>query len=380
MAQQNLSTSASIKSDRLISLDVFRGITIMGMILVNNPGTWKYVYGPLRHADWHGWTPTDLIFPFFLFIVGVAMVFSFAKRAERGETKKEIFAHVIKRTIILFILGLFLNGFPKFDLSTIRILGVLQRIALVYFFASVLVLTAGVRTQIIALISLLVIYWLLMMFVPVPGYGVGVLTEEGNLAAYIDRLLLKGHLYRPTSDPEGLLSTLPAIATALFGVLTGHWLRTNRTQSEKTIGLFVSANALVVAGLIMSIWFPINKKIWTSSYAVFTAGLALHFLGMCYWLIEVKKYVKWSTPFLVFGTNAITVYFLSGLVARLLNIIQVYNPLTQSKIALKTYIYERVFASWLVPIDASLMYAVCYVLLWLGIMSIFYYKKIFIKI
>ncbi|MBI4473935.1 MAG: DUF5009 domain-containing protein, partial [Acidobacteria bacterium] len=202
-------------SERLASLDVFRGITIAFMILVNNPGSWSYIYGPLKHADWHGWTMTDLVFPFFLFIVGASMTLSFAKRQAAGTGTTTLFVQVLRRSTIIFGLGLFMAGFPSFDFSTVRIPGVLQRIAVCYFFAGIIYLTTRLRGQILAAGILLASYWLLMMTVPVPGYGAGVLTVEGNLATYIDNLLLHGHIYRPAWDPEGILSTLPAIATVL---------------------------------------------------------------------------------------------------------------------------------------------------------------------
>src|SRR6266513_3195272 len=218
---------------RLVSLDVFRGITIAGMVLVNNPGTWSHIYWPLEHAEWNGWTPTDLIFPFFLFIVGVAIPLAFGKRIERGDARRALFLKVLYRSAIIFLLGEFIAGFPHFHLSTIRIPGVLQRIAVCYFLASIIFIKTPPRTLAIIAAALLVVYWLLMMYVPVPGYGAGDLSKEGNLAAYLDRLILAGHTYTPVYDPEGLLSTIPAIATTLFGVLTGHWLQQRRDALDK---------------------------------------------------------------------------------------------------------------------------------------------------
>ncbi|MDZ7260848.1 MAG: DUF5009 domain-containing protein [candidate division KSB1 bacterium] len=365
--------------NRLLSLDAFRGLTIAGMILVNNPGTWSAVYPPLRHAAWHGWTPTDLIFPFFLFIVGVAMTFSFAHRLARGDSKTKLYLKVIRRTLIIFGLGLFLNGFPYFNLSTIRIPGVLQRIALCYFFASIVTLEMRIKGQAIIAAFLLILYWVLMKLVPVPGYGAGVLEPEGNLAAYIDNALLHGHLWKPTWDPEGLLSTLPAISTTLLGVLTGHWLHSSRSPIEKAAGLLVMGNFGLVVGVILDICFPINKYLWTSSYVVFMAGMALNFLGVCYWLIDVKGYQRWATPFLIYGTNAIAVYVLSSLVAEIMTTWKVTGA-DGSEMQLKTYLFEKLFASWASPINASLFFALTYVLIWLGLMALLYRKRIFIKI
>src|SRR5215831_5563392 len=229
-------------SERLLSLDAFRGITIAGMILVNNAGDWSHVFPPLQHAAWNGWTLADLIFPFFLFIVGVAMSFSFARRAAPVHALKEVYLQVGRRTIILFLLGLFVNALyylpGGFSLSVLRIPGVLQRIALVYFFASLIILHTSPRGQAFIAMFLLLFYWAVMELVPVPGYGAGVLTPEGNLITYTDNLLLHNHLTEPI-DPEGMLSTIPAIATALLGVLTGYWIRSRRDPYEKAAGLFV---------------------------------------------------------------------------------------------------------------------------------------------
>ncbi|MFQ6617826.1 MAG: acyltransferase family protein [Fidelibacterota bacterium] len=367
------------KSDRLLSLDAFRGITIAGMILVNNPGSWRYVYSPLTHAEWHGWTPTDLIFPFFIFILGAAIPLSFGKRLQMGYTKNQLFLKVVRRTIILFALGLFLNAFPKFDFATLRIPGVLQRIALVYFFAAVITLKTGVKGQALTAALLLIIYWALMKLVPVPGYGTGVLGKEGNLAQYIDSIVLKGHMWKVNWDPEGILSTIPAVATALFGVLTGHWLKSAEKPMDKVALIFVMGNVGLVLGIIMNVWFPINKNLWTSSYVVFTAGMALQFLGICYWLIDIKGYKRWAVPFIIYGMNAILVYFLSGVVARILINLKVSQS-EGAGITLKTYIYQHAYASWAGGINGSLFYALSYVLIWLGIMTIFYRKRIFIKI
>jgi len=372
------------KSKRLISLDAFRGITIASMILVNNAGNWSTVYPPLEHAKWHGWTLTDLIFPFFLFIVGVAIVFAFSKRIESGQSKKKLYLKILKRTLILFGLGLLLNAFPFFHLSTWRIPGVLQRIAITYAIASIIVLNTNIKWQAYIAASLLIIYWIIMKLVPVPGYGAGVLEPQGNLCGFIDGILLKGHtwMYAPAKgfDPEGLLSTIPAISSVLFGVLTGHWLKTKKSNLEKVVMLFVVGIAAIVLGEIMSIWFHINKNLWSSSYTVFTAGMALLFLGMCYWLIDIKGYKKWTTPFLVFGSNAITVYTISSLLARAMVYWWKIPQQDGSVISLKTFLYRTLFESWMSPINASLFYALTYVLIWFGLMAILYKKKIFIKI
>ena len=366
---------------RLLSLDVFRGITIAGMVLVNNPGTWSAVYWPLQHAVWHGWTPTDLIFPFFLFIVGVSITLAFARRVERGGGQCDLLWKIIKRSLIIFALGLFLAGFPFFDFSTIRIPGVLQRIAVCYFIASLIFLKTNWRTQAIIATALLFVYWIVMKTVPVPGYGVGNLDKEGNLAAYIDRTLLAGHIWKAAKvyDPEGILSTIPAISTTFFGVLTGHWLRSRRTQLEKVVGMFVAGMAGVAIGWAWHPFFPINKPLWTSSYVVFTAGMALDLLALCYWLIEIKGYRRWSKPFEIFGVNALALFVFSGLFSRLMSLWKM--PRADGTTGnLQTFIFDHLFAPWAAPINASLFYALTYILFWLFLMWLLYRKKIYIKV
>jgi predicted acyltransferase len=370
------------ETGRMSSLDVFRGITIAGMILVNNPGTWEVIYDPLEHAAWHGWTPTDLVFPFFLFIVGVSITLALGRRAEGGGTKRDLYWKIVRRALIIFALGLVLAGFPSYDLSTLRIPGVLQRIAVCYLFASLIFLHTRWRAQALLAAALLLIYWALMALVPVPGFGAGMLeSKEGNLAAYIDRALLGGHLwqYAKVYDPEGILSTIPALATTLCGVLTGHLLRSPKTPLEKVAGMFVAGVAGVVAGWAWNFWFPINKALWTSSYVLLTAGLALQLLALCYWLIDIKGYRRWSKPFLIFGTNALAVYFLSELFSRLISIVTLSRADGRT-IDLKTFIYENLYASWATPINASLLFALSVVLLWLGVLTILYRKRIFIKV
>ncbi|MFQ5751268.1 MAG: acyltransferase family protein [bacterium] len=364
---------------RLVSLDAFRGISIAGMILVNNPGTWSYVYPPLEHAEWHGWTPTDLIFPFFLFIIGVAMTFSFAKRLSAVENKRPLYIKIVRRSLILFGLGLFLNGFPFYNFETIRIPGVLQRIAVVYFFAAIITLNTHLRGQAWAAGILLFLYWALMKLIPVPGLGAGHLSMDGNLAAYIDNALLHGHIYRETWDPEGILSTIPAIATTLCGVLVGHLIRSKKEKSDIVGWIFVIGWGAIVVGLVWDIWFPINKNLWTSSYVVFTAGAALQFLGVCYWLIEVKGWRRWALPAVIYGMNSIAVFVLSGLVARILLLIKVNNS-NATPITLKGWMYHNLFASWAGPFNGSLAFAITNILFWLGLMAILYRKQIFIKI
>jgi predicted acyltransferase len=348
------------------------------MILVNNPGSWKHVYAPLRHAEWHGWTPTDLIFPFFLFVVGISISLSFSKRMEQGIEKNELYLKIMKRTVILFGLGILLALIPHFNLLTIRIPGVLQRIALCYLFSSILFLKTGVKGRCMASFSFLAIYWLMMKLVPVPGYGPGILDYEGNLCAYIDSYLLAGHLYKPGFDPEGILSTLPAIATTLLGTLTGDWLRSSRKILHKTSGILIGGIFFTSSGLILHPLFPINKQLWTSTYVLFTAGVALLFLGFCYGMIEGMQIKKWSTPFLVLGTNAIAAYVGSSLMVKLISLIKV--TASGEALSLKAYIYKYLLAPWAGQLNGSLLYPLFLILLWVGIMVPLYRKKIIIKI
>jgi len=368
---------------RLLSLDVFRGITIAGMLLVNNPGSWSAIYGPLAHAKWHGWTPTDLIFPFFLFIVGVAMAFSFPVQERKGLTRGEMLRKAAKRGATLFLLGLVLAAFPFYDLdlATLRIPGVLQRIGLAFLLASGIVLFASPRVQAAVTAALLLGYWAAMRWVPVPGHGAGSLEPDSNLAAYVDRAVLgTAHLWKSskTWDPEGLLSTLPAVATVLLGVFAGRWLRSDRSPAEKTVWMLLAGNAGLLLGIAWNEVFPINKNLWTSSYVVFTAGMALHFLATCYWAVDVKGWRRWAFPFVLFGVNAIAAFFLSGIMARVLTLVKWTGP--SGTVTLKGWIYDTLLASWLAPVNASLAFALGFVLFWLGVMWIFYKRNIFIKV
>ena len=363
---------------RIVSLDAFRGFTIAAMMLVNNPGNWSYVLPPLRHAEWNGWTFTDLIFPFFLFIVGVAMVFSITRRLERGATRRSIYAKVVRRTVLLILLGLFLNAFPRFDLAHLRYPGVLQRIGVCYFFAALAMLHLGVRGQAAVAGGLLVVYWLLMKLVPVPGYGAGVLTPDGNLAAYVDRLVFGVHMWKPTWDPEGLLSTLPAISTTLFGALTGHWLRAKRDRRDIAGWMFVFGCFGLVVGSLMNYWLPINKNLWTSSYAVYMAGVALLFLGVFYWLIDVKGYTCWAKPFVVWGMNAIAVYVFIGIFARIMIFTNIHGP--QGPISLKAYLWQNLFEPMAGPWLGSLLHALSYVALSYLFVWMLWRRRIFLRI
>ncbi len=364
--------------ERLVSLDAFRGITIAGMILVNNPGSWNYVYPPFRHAVWHGWTPTDLVFPFFVFIVGCSVSLAVSRRIGEGAGRADLYFKIFKRSAIIFLLGILLHLIPRFNFAAMRIPGVLQRIALCYFFAALLYVHFGVRGRAAAVVIALVAYWLAMKLVPVPGYGAGVLNFHGNLCSYIDAKLLAGHLHKPEFDPEGILSTLPAIATAVLGTLAGDWLRSSKKALVKAGGLAVAGGILAGLGLALHPHFPINKQLWTSTFVLFSGGAALLLLAGCYFLIDARGLKTWATPFYVFGTNAIATFVGSTLVVKLLLLVKV--PSGGEKIGLLSFIYQRLFATWAGDFGGSLAYAVIYVLIWLAIMTPLYRKRIFIRI
>jgi predicted acyltransferase len=357
---------------RLASLDVFRGMTIAAMILVNNAGNWNAVYWPLDHAKWHGWTPTDLIFPFFLFIVGLSMVLSFESRRRRGASSGELLRHTVKRSVIIFAIGFGLALWAKsFNLHTVRIYGVLARIAVVYLAASVIVLYCGKWARAGIAAALLLGYWLLMT--RTPGFD---LTMDGNLAGFIDRKLLYEHLWiAHRFDPEGLLSTLPAIVSTLLGVFTGEWLRSENSQARVIQGMVVAGAVLMVAGQLWGWWFPINKNLWTSSYVLFTGGFALALLALCYWMIEVRGWRSWSAPFVWYGSNAITVFAASTA----LGIFSVKYHLRLG-VTYKAWVYGNLFAPFAAPEVASVLYASAYVLTFLMLAWIMYRNKIFIKI
>jgi predicted acyltransferase len=363
---------------RIRSLDAFRGLTVAAMILVNNPGSWSFVYPPLRHAEWDGWTPTDLIFPFFLFIVGVSLVVSFTRRELAGATRRELVRKALLRGLLIVLVGLLLSGFPQYDLSRIRIPGVLQRIGVVYALAALVFLGFGPTARRWIAAALLLGYWLLLTMVPVPGGGVADLTASGNLGAWLDRLLLNGHLWTPEFDPEGLLSTLPAVATCLIGSFAGERLLTDRPPAERTAGLFLAGAALLLAGLVWNSWFPINKGLWSSSYVLFTGGIACQALAACYWVIDVQGRDRWARPAIVFGTNALFAFVLSGLVARLLGLWKIATP--DGAIPAPQWLFEQVLAPAAGPMVGSLLYALASVALLFLVTAMLYRRRIFIKL
>jgi predicted acyltransferase len=405
-----LADNTSGSGRRLESLDVFRGLTIAGMILVNNPGDSAF-YWPLGHADelmtahpsgWYpgkgwveanGWTPTDLIFPFFLFLVGASMVLSFAARRERGDSRQTLMKHVARRSALILLIGYAIRILPYVDFSHMRYPGVLQRIAVVYFFASMITLWTSTRGRIIWIAGLLAGYYAVMRLVPVPGCDHAAwMTQHCSLAGWIDRQLMIGHLYRRDFDPEGLLSTFTAIATTLLGTLAGEFLRGASPQrarsglaggptaglSQKMRGLAIAGVVGVVAGYAWHPWFPISKPLWTSSYVLFTAGAACLLLALCWWLIEMRGWRAWARPFLWLGSNAILAYALSTFLGKLGSIINVSDGSHTTEV--QTWIYEHWFAPLAQPKNASLAFALCYVALWTLVAWGLYRKKIFVKV
>ncbi|MFP4228536.1 MAG: acyltransferase family protein [Salinivenus sp.] len=380
---------------RLLSLDVFRGVTIAGMILVNNPGSWSHVYPPLQHAEWHGWTPTDLIFPFFLFIVGVAIPLAYTKRLARRVPRKELVGKALKRSGLLFAVGLFMAAYPvvQFDptfewvrpgLGELRIMGILQRIALCYLAATLLFLYVRFRWQLYVMGGLLLGYWAALTLVPVPGYGAGMLdTPEATLPAYVDRLLLgTEHLWQGADqmwDPEGLLSTLPAIGTTLLGVWVGRLLLNDEASAITIAKLFVFGTGLVITGAAWDSVFPINKSLWTSSYVLFTGGWATCAFALCYWFADLRDSHWWTQPFVVYGINPLTAFVLSTLLTKTFLEIPVVGTRGEAA-SPHAVLYETLFLSWASPTNASLLYAVAYVILWYGILLGMYRNGLVIKV
>ena len=426
--------------NRLVSLDVFRGLTIAGMVLVNNPGG-SPVYWPLEHAEWNGMTPTDWIFPFFLFIVGVAISFALGNRADSG-VSGPVYRKIITRSASIYLVGAAISILPFFQFQasdapdplkmliwlvfaaalfflllrnykvaailtvfgllgiaglnlahyniisynygTVRIFGVLQRIAVCYLVTSLIFLHTNWKQQVGISVVLLLGYWLIMTVIPVPGCDVTTVSDKAcNLAAYLDRLILtENHIWRAGKvyDPEGILSTIPAIVTTISGVLTGTWLKTKREALDRVSGMFFFGIVLLATGLIWNNYFPLNKPLWTSSYVFATTGLALLTLGFCYWLIDIKGYRAWAKPFEIFGANALALYIFTGICTRMLTSYRVATLPDGQTVSVHSWIVNNIFRQIAQPIDASWMFAVSYILLWLFLMWLLYRKRIYIKV
>ena len=354
---------------RLLSLDFFRGITIIAMIIVNSPGSWSYVYNPLKHAEWHGATPTDLIFPFFLFIVGVSISLSFNKI--KNNFNRNIYHKIFRRSIIIFLLGIFLSLFPDFDFYNLRFVGVLQRIALVYLICSVMYLNLNFILLIITGFIILIFYWILMMFIPFDGNLAGTIEPGINFAAWIDSFIVPGRMYVTTWDPEGFFSTVPAIATVISGIITGEIIKLN---SNKIIKLILLGSLLLTIGLLWNSIFPINKHIWTSSYVLFSSGIAMIILAILIFIIDDKNYGIDLRFTIAFGSNAITAYVLHGVLWKLFKLKLIDN------IGFQEFWMNTGVKIGLFPKFVSLTWAVFYTLIIYIIIYQLYKRKIFLKV
>lgn len=370
---------ASPPSSRIVSLDAFRGLTMTLMVIVNTAGS-DAIYYQFKHAEWHGWTVADTIFPSFVWIVGVAITLVLGRKREGGVPRDKLLRQALRRSLILFVLGLLIYAAPDFNVATQRFLGVLQRIAICYFAATLLYLYTSFRTQIFLTVGLLAAYWLLLLFGPVPHYGVGSLTIEGNFAHYIDSLVLGAHNYRHTKtwDPEGVLSTLPAISTALFGVLAGYLLRLARPLAERVTWFLITGNLLLFVGLICSIWMPINKHLWSSSFVVFMAGLDFLVFGILLWLVDGCGYTKVVRPLVIMGMNAIAIYLASEFLAELIGFVKL--TAAGERVSLQTLIYRSAFLPFWSDPTSALLYAIAYTLLMYALAYLLYRKGWFLRI
>jgi len=363
--------ASSVKPEqRLLSLDVFRGATILLMVLVNNAGG-SISYRQLEHSAWNGWTLTDCVFPAFLWIVGVAITLSLGKRLRFGNSPRQLLPKIFRRTAILYVLGLLIYVYPTFSISHQRLLGVLQRIAICYLIASVIFLYTSARTQIVIIALLFACYWMMMTLAPVPGYGAGDLSVEGNFAHYVDRIVLGTHNYASTRtwDPEGIVSTLPAIGTALLGVMAGHVLRLDLPMAIRRNRLFLTGACLIAAGLIWNIWLPINKKVWTDSFATFMAGIDFVCLAALIWIVDEHHLGRYLKPFVITGMNAIAVYVASELLSEFLD-----------ATSLHSVIYTRFFAPVASAANASLLWALAFTALMYLISYVMYRRGWFVRI
>jgi len=369
----------TLAGPRYVALDAFRGIAIAAMILVNTPGAREHRIAALRHASWNGCTIADLIFPAFLFIVGVALWLSLGQATGRGAPRPQLAAKVLRRAALIFALGVLLNGFPLFEWSHLRIPGILQRIALCYLLASIFVLTCGVRGLAVAIGALLAAETALLVLVAVPGATDAFQGPEANVGAVLDNLLLHRHLLHEGWDPEGLLGTLSATATTLAGVLAGrYWIRTPRPE-QRIATLFAIGTLCVLAGLALAPWLPINKTLWTASFAIFTCGVSLGMLGLCSWLLDVRGYRTWAKPFVVYGSNPLLAFMLSELGDKVLWTWMVTTPDGRQR-TMHTFIYDAVFLRVFSDPYASLAYSLVYVALWLLPLGLLYRYRIFVKL
>lgn len=374
---------------RLLSLDAFRGFTIAAMVLVNNPGDWSHLYSQLAHAKWHGWTFTDWIFPFFLFIGGMSMALSLGRLAAAGADKPALLRKLALRAGLIFLIGFLLNLIPQFDLATVRIPGVLQRIAICTLLAAPIVLYFTWRQQIVWIVALLAGYSVWMLAFPVPGIGAGVLEPGQDAGAYVDRLLLDGHMWvqSRTWDPEGLLSTIPALCSQLLGVLAGRWLLSAHARTEQTVWMLLAGLGLLWLGAILDVvLMPINKSLWTPSFCLFMTGWALIVFSAFYWLLDVMpqaawraRAARWAQPFVIYGMNALFIFAFSGLVAKLLGFVKVTGS-DGVKVPVSNVLYAPLRALDIAPVNSSLLYALLFNASMFAVAWFMWRKKWFVKV
>jgi predicted acyltransferase len=387
VSRDNATAAPKPVRERLLSLDIFRGMTLIAMTLVNMPGDENHTYAALTHAAWNGWSIADIIFPFFIFIVGVAMPYSFSKRLARGDSRGKLIGHIALRSAVLFGVGVFMtwyynivSGLPYYHLDNIRVFGALQRIALCYLLASILYLTVKPRGLAIISAVILVLYFVLLKFVPVPGHAAPVLAKQGNWVQFIDLHIMPGHLWKDNWEPKGWLGTFPAVANMLIGVLAGLFLRSAHTAMEKVRGFLTVGGAGILLGLLWSVWIPINQNLWTSSMVVFMCGMALVILGCCYYVADVRKVTWWTQPFVIVGVNSLFLWVVAGTADSLTNLEHVKVSLANGTRIPFTLLVTNFFANWMSQTNASELYAALWMTLWFGILSFMYKKRILIKI
>lgn len=361
-----LSKNMAVKTatGRINSIDIFRGITIVAMLIMENPGNPDHVSRQLVHAPWNGLTLADLGFPFFIFIAGASIPFSINRRRERGDKKLNIYAHIIYRSSAIFLAGLFINGFPDFNLSIIRISGPLQRLAVIYLIGSILVLETSILVEAITAILLLVVYYILMRFIQVPGHGAGILAQDGNLAQFVDLQVLKGHMYTPKWDPEGIMGAIPSISTILSGAICGRIISSKKYgRMIKILTLLSVGTAAICLGNYINQWFPINKNLWSSSFVLYTSGLAFVIMGALHLISDIVGYITVFKPFIILGKDPLFIYIGFELVRRTLWMLTMPDS-AGVNMPLYLWICNRIITPWAGNINDSYYFSIAYVLLW----------------
>ncbi|MBU3145493.1 acyltransferase family protein [Clostridium sp. CF012] len=380
----------NIETGRLKCIDAFRGMAVALMLIGDNQGNTARLYPPLRHATWNGWTVADLGFPFFIIIMGMVIPYALNRRIAKGVSPLNIFAHILVRSIGIFLLGLFLNGFPLYNFSSIRIPGVLQRIAITYLIVSgvTLLILYAVKNKVIQAsiqlglaFTIVIVYYLLMKYVNVPGFGSGILEPDGNLVQYIDLQWLKGHLYKKSWDPEGILSTLPAMASALLGAVTGQILTypTNK-KIYKFLSVFTFGIITLALAYLANNWFPFNKNLWSSSFVLLTAGICFLSVSLLYFIMDIIKYDSLFKPFVALGSSAIFVYLVSEVIRKTLWVIPIVDSITKKPLTLNVWLTTHYITPWAGSTLDSVYFSIVYTILWTFIMSSFYNKRSFMRL